>query len=213
MKTDVYNLNNEVVGSIELPDSVFGARWNAVLVKQVLEAQLANRRDPWAHTKTRGEVSGTGKKPWRQKGTGRARHGSRRSPLWVGGGVAHGPRNDRDYSQKINKKMKHAALFAAISHKAKEGEVKIFDTLAPESPKTKVMAAALNAILKMKKGAKRYDVLMVVAPENKNTFRAASNLQKAKVLDAGSLNVYDIVNHKNLFLDKESVGVIAKHYK
>jgi large subunit ribosomal protein L4 len=213
MKTDVYNLNNEVVGSVELPDSVFGARWNEVLVKQVLETQMANRRQPWAHTKTRGEVRGGGKKPWRQKGTGRARHGSRRSPLWVGGGVTHGPRNDRDYSQKINKKMKSAALFAAISRKAKEGEIKIFDTLAPQTPKTKMMASALNHILNMKKGGKRYDVLMVVMADNKSVFRATSNLQKAKVLEAGSLNVYDILNHKNLFIDKESVGMIAKHYK
>ncbi len=129
MKADVYNLNNEVVGSVDLPDTVFGVRYNAALVKQVIDAQLANRRSPWAHTKTRGEVSGGGKKPWRQKGTGRARHGSTRSPIWVGGGVAHGPRNDRDYSQKVNKKMKQAALFAAISRKAKDGEVKVFDTL------------------------------------------------------------------------------------
>jgi large subunit ribosomal protein L4 len=107
---DVYNLKNEKVGTMELPADIFGARWNASLVKQVLEAQLANRREPWAHTKTRGEVSGGGRKPWRQKGTGKARHGSTRSPIWVGGGVAHGPRNDRDYSQKVNKKMKRAAF-------------------------------------------------------------------------------------------------------
>ena len=91
MKADVYNLNNEVVGTVELPENVFGARWNASLVKQVLDAQLANRRSPWAHVKERSEVRGGGRKPWRQKGTGRARHGSTRSPIWVGGGVSHGP--------------------------------------------------------------------------------------------------------------------------
>jgi large subunit ribosomal protein L4 len=215
MKADVYNLNNEVVGTVDLPDTVFGARYNAALVKQVIDAQLANRRNPWAHTKTRGEVSGGGKKPWRQKGTGRARHGSTRSPIWVGGGVAHGPRNDRDYSQKVNKKMKQAALFAAISRKAKDGEVKVFDTLALEAAKTKPFAASLHTILNMSKRAKRYDVLLVAAnagAANKNLFRASSNLQKAKALDAASLNVYDIVNHKNLFLDKEAVETIAKHY-
>jgi large subunit ribosomal protein L4 len=217
MNVDVYNLQNEKVGTIELPVLVFGARWNALLVKQALDAQLANKREPWAHTKTRGEVSGTGKKPWRQKGTGRARHGSKRSPLWVGGGVAHGPRNDRDYSQKINKKMKRAALFSALSHKAKEGEIKVFETLALEAPKTKAFAASLRALLNMKKNAKRYDVLLVAAngsgAENKNLFRASSNLQKTKALDAASLNVYDILNHKNVFLDKEAVATIAKHYK
>ena len=220
MNTDVYNLQHEKVGTIELPASVFGVRWNASLVKQVLDAQLANRRDPWAHTKTRGEVRGGGKKPWRQKGTGRARHGSRRSPIWVGGGVAHGPRNDRDYSQKVNKKMKRAALFALLSRKTKDGEVKVFDTLSLEAPKTKPFASALSTILHMKKGGKRYDVLLVAANgagagtvHSKNLFRASSNLQKAKALDAASLNVYDVMNHKNLFLDKEAVAMIAKHYK
>src|SRR5262249_16420253 len=100
MKADVYNLDNKVVGTVELPDSVFGVKWNAVVVKQILDAQLANKRAPWAHAKDRSEVRGGGRKPWRQKGTGRARHGSTRSPIWVGGGKAHGPRNERDYSQK-----------------------------------------------------------------------------------------------------------------
>ena len=124
MNADVYNLKNEKVGTVELPESVFGVRWSPVLVKQVAEAQSANARDPWAHTKTRGEVRGGGRKPWRQKGTGRARHGSIRSPLWVGGGKAHGPRNERDYSQKVNKKMKRTALFSVLSRKAKDGEMK-----------------------------------------------------------------------------------------
>src|SRR5271166_6555953 len=103
MNADVYNWNNEKVGTMELPASVFGAKWNAMLVKQVLEAQAANRREPWAHTKTRGEVRGGGKKPWRQKGTGRARHGSTRSPIWRHGGITHGPRAERDFSVKINR--------------------------------------------------------------------------------------------------------------
>jgi large subunit ribosomal protein L4 len=220
MNADVYNLQNEKVGTMELPASVFGAKWNSVLVKQVLEAQMANRREPWAHTKTRGEVRGGGKKPWRQKGTGRARHGSTRSPIWVGGGVAHGPRNDRDYSQKVNKKMKLAALFVALSRKVKDGEVKVFDTLTLDAPKTKTLATSLGHLLAMRKGAKRYDVLLVAAngtganaSTNKNLFRASSNLQKAKALDAASLNVYDVLNYKNLFIDKEAVETIVKHYK
>jgi large subunit ribosomal protein L4 len=213
MKTDVYNLKNEVVGSVELPASVFGAKWNADLVKQVLEAQLANRRAPWAHTKDRSEVRGGGKKPWRQKGTGRARHGSTRSPIWVGGGKAHGPRNDRDYSQKVNKKMKRVALFAVLSKKAKDGEIKIFDTLSIEAPKTKVMASTLNGILSLRKGEKRFDVLLVSDAANKNLFRATRNLQKTKGIDAGSLNIYDVINHKNLFIDKSAALAIEKHYK
>ena len=212
MKTDVYNLKNEKVGTIELPDRVFAARWNAALVKQVLDAQLANQRDPWAHAKDRSEVRGGGRKPWRQKGTGRARHGSIRSPLWVGGGKAHGPRNDRDYSQKVNKKMKRVALFSALSMKMKEGEIKVFDQLSVEGPKTKLLAGALRSVLDMKKTSKRYDALLVAPGTNANLFRASSNLQKAKAIDASSLNVYDILNHKNVLIDKEAVGVIEKHY-
>src|ERR1700691_279808 len=102
MKTSLYNLKNEIVGQTELPDRIFGAKWSPTLVKQVLEAQSANKRSPWAHAKDRSEVRGGGRKPWRQKGTGRARHGSTRSPLWVGGGKSHGPRNERDYTQKVN---------------------------------------------------------------------------------------------------------------
>ncbi len=212
MEAPVYNLNNEQVGTVQLPDDVFGSKWNPTLVKQVVAAQLANARSPWAHARSRAEVRGGGRKPWRQKGTGRARHGSTRSPLWVGGGKSHGPRNERDYSQKVNKKMKRVALFSALSRKMRDGEVKVFDAFALEAPKTKVLASALSAILSMQKRAKRYDVLLVGKADNKNLFRASSNLQKAKAIDAASLNVVDILNHKNLFLEKKAVETIAKHY-
>ena len=213
MKADVYNLKNEVVGTVELPDTVFGTRWNATLMKQVLDAQAANARRPWAHVRDRSEVRGGGKKPWRQKGTGRARHGSTRSPIWVHGGKAHGPRNEKDYSEKVNKKMKQVALFAALSRKAKEGELKVFESLVIEAPKTKVLASTLNALLAMQKGMKRYDVLLISNKDNKNLYRASSNLEKAKALDATSLNVFDILNHKNVFLDTAAVESIGKHYK
>lgn len=213
MHADVYNLKNEKVGTVELPEDVFGVKWSPVLVKQVAEAQQANARDPWAHAKGRGEVRGGGKKPWRQKGTGRARHGSIRSPLWVGGGKAHGPRKERDYSQKVNKKMKRTALFSALSRKLKDGEVKVFESFALEAPKTKILASTLNTLLNMKKNAKRYDVLLVDSATNKSLFRASSNLQKAKAIDAASLNVIDVLGHKNLFLGKGAVATIAKHYK
>jgi large subunit ribosomal protein L4 len=213
MTADVINLKNEKVGTIDLPERVFGAVWNESLVRQVLLAQRANARDPWAHVKDRSEVAGSGRKPWRQKGTGRARHGMTSSPLWVGGGKAHGPRNDKDYSQKVNKKMKRAALFTVLSKKLKDGEVKVVDTLTTEAPKTKMLAEALRNMLAMKKGTKRYDVLLVPAGANAIVFRASSNLQKAKAIDATSLNVYDIVNHKNLLLEKDSIAAIEKHYQ
>jgi large subunit ribosomal protein L4 len=213
MTADVLNLKNEKVGTVDLPERVFGVAWNEVLVKQVLMSQRANARDPWAHVRERSEVAGSGKKPWRQKGTGRARHGMISSPIWVGGGKAHGPRNDKDYSQKVNKKMKKAALFAVLSKKWKDGEVKVFDTLAPAEPKTKLLAGALHTILGMKKGAKRYDALLVQAGTNAMVSRSSSNLQKAKAIDAASLNIYDIMNHANLLLEKESIAVIEKHYR
>lgn len=198
---------------MELSDRIFGAKWNENLVKQVLNAQLANKRIPWAHAKDRSEVRGGGRKPWRQKGTGRARHGSTRSPIWIGGGKAHGPRNDRDYSQDVPKKMRRAALFSALSRKAKDGEVKIFETLAFEPAKTKVLANTLNTLLSKKKGEHRYDVLLIANDGNKNIFRASSNLQKTKATHANALNVHDVLNHKNIFIDQTAVATIEKHYK
>ncbi len=133
MEAKVYSQIGKEVSSVKLPENVFGLPWNAraeSLVHQVAVSMMANKRTPIAHTKTRGEVAGTGKKPWRQKGTGRARHGSRRSPIWVGGGVAHGPRNDKDYSKKINKKMKAKALFTILSRKFKDGEVVFLDNIS-----------------------------------------------------------------------------------
>ena len=213
MKADVYNLKNEVVGLVELPATVFGTKYNSILIKQVLEAQLANARAPWAHALQRDEVRGGGKKPWRQKGTGRARHGSTRSPIWVGGGKAHGPRNDRDYSQKVNKKMKRTALFSVLSKKAKDGELKVFESLMIEAPKTKAIAASLKGILAPRKGDKRFDVLLISDNSNQNLFRATNNLKKTKTIDVTSLNVHDIINYKNLFIDKNVVATIEKHYK
>src|SRR5277367_3501327 len=112
METPIYNAQGKKAGSLKLPENIFAVKWNDALMHQVVTSMQSNARTPVAHVKDRGAVSGGGKKPWRQKGTGRARHGSIRSPIWKGGGVAHGPRNERDYSQKVNKKMKRAALFS-----------------------------------------------------------------------------------------------------
>jgi large subunit ribosomal protein L4 len=213
MKTAVYNLKNEKVGEIDLPERIFGVEWKPALVQQVLVAQLANRRKPWAHVKTRAEVRGGGRKPWRQKGTGRARHGSIRSPLWVGGGKAHGPNKLRDYSQKINKKMNRLAMFSILSRKLKENCLKVFDKLDVDEPKTKILAKALRLILEPKKNQKKPDVLLVAARDNKNIFRASSNIPKTKAAAPESLNVYDLMNYKNIFIDKNAVKTIDRHYK
>ncbi len=213
MKADVYNLENKVVGEVELPTEIFGIKWNERLIQQVLEAQLANRRRPWAHAKDRSEVSGGGRKPWRQKGTGRARHGSSRSPLWVHGGKSHGPSKLRNYSQKVNAKMRQASMFSALSKKLKDNEIKFFDTLVMQEPKTKMLAQKLRPMLGLTKKQKKFDVLFVADKDNKNVMKASRNLPKTKAITADSINLYDIVNYKNIFIDRDTIPTMTKHYK
>lgn len=199
MKTGLYNLKGETVGEIELPDKTFARPWNADLVHQVLLAQQANRRKPWAHAKHRGEVSGGGRKPWRQKHSGRARHGSIRSPLWRGGGVTHGPLKERNYSQKVNKKMLRAAVCSVLSRRLAEGELKIFDSLAVETPKTKALFSAIKRYLPS---------LLVAAAGNKILFRASRNIAKAKALNGASLNVKDLLKYKNILMEQNAIKEI-----
>lgn len=148
LEATIWNASGAKAGSVTLPAEIFGAAWNADLVHQVVVGMQANARPTTAHTKFRGEVSGGGKKPWKQKGTGRARHGSTRSPIWKGGGVTHGPRADKDYSVKINRKMRAVALMSLLSRKFKDGEVIFVDKLSFAEPKTKEAKAALVAIAK-----------------------------------------------------------------
>ncbi len=144
MKATVYTQLGKESGSVELPESVFAYPWNADLVHQVLLAQAANQRANTAHTKDRSEVSGGGKKPWQQKGTGRARHGSSRSPIWRHGGVTFGPRNDRNYKQTIPRAMKNRALYALLSAKLAEGKILFLDNITVDSNKTKDASAAIK---------------------------------------------------------------------
>ncbi len=146
METTLYNQNGTAAGKVSLPARVFGVKWNADLVHQVVLGIMANKRAGTAHTKDRGEVSGGGKKPWKQKGTGRARHGSSRSPIWVGGGVTFGPRTEKDYSQKINKKMRSKALFTVLSRKAHDGQILFVDTIALDAMKTSNALAVLKKL-------------------------------------------------------------------
>ncbi|MBZ1348696.1 MAG: 50S ribosomal protein L4 [Candidatus Liptonbacteria bacterium] len=146
MNTDLYNIEGEIIGKTDLPDRIFQYPWNPDLVYQALNVQSQNSRKILAHSKGRGEVRGGGKKPWRQKGTGRARHGSIRSPIWKGGGVTHGPTKDRNYKIKINKKMKQAAIFSTLAKKFNDSEIKIVDQLKISEPKTKLVAEILKKI-------------------------------------------------------------------
>ncbi len=200
---EVVNKHNKKVGEIDLPDKIFKAGWNPALVHQVLVAENANRRKPYAAVKNRSEVKGGGKKPWAQKGLGRARHGSIRSPIWVGGGVTHGPKSGRDFGKKVNKKMKRAAIHSVLSRKASEGEVKIIDELNLADQKTKSFAGILKNFFET-----RTSLLVVPGKENKTVTRAARNIPKTKVTLADSLNISDCLNHKNIFFEKEAVKEI-----
>ncbi len=209
MNADIYDLKNSKVGTLELPDSLFGVRWNPKLVHQVVVAQEANVRRPWAHAKTRAEVRGGGRKPWRQKGTGRARHGSIRSPIWIGGGKAHGPLKTRSYSQKVNKKMRRLALAVLLSKRFKDQEIKFFDHFEISEPKTKVLFETLKLLVDSKK---KPNVLIIPTANNKNLARAGANLPKVKVLNPKSLNPRDLLTYKSIFIDQAAVSDIVGHY-
>lgn len=146
MEATIYNVKGKEAGKVTLPENLFALPWNSDLVHQVVTSMQSSSRTPVAHTKTRGEVSGGGKKPWRQKGTGRARHGSTRSPIWVGGGVAHGPRSDKNFDRKVNKKMKTKAFLTILSNKLRNGEVVFIDSIDMKEPKTKEAVGAIKAL-------------------------------------------------------------------
>jgi large subunit ribosomal protein L4 len=202
----VYNQSGKETGKVKLPESVFGLSWNADLVHQVVTSMMANKRTPVAHTKDRSEVSGVNKKPWRQKGTGRARHGSRRSPIWRTGGVAHGPRNEKVYSRKINKKMRAKALFVVLSQKLKDGEIIFVDDLKFDKPKTAEASGVLKAISKVKgyeKLANKRKNALLLATDGKdlNTEKSFSNFGNIAVGESRNLNPADILNYKFLMIE------------
>lgn len=209
MIAEVYNIKNKKVGEIDLPDFVFAADWNPELVHFSYESIRANSRERIASVKNRGEVRGGGKKPWKQKGTGRARHGSIRSPLWKGGGVTHGPTDEKNYEKKINKKQKVLALFSLLSKKFKDGDLKIIDSLKLNEIKTKEVSAILGNLLE-KRGT---SVIFVPSKENKDFNRASRNIPKVLAVGPESLNVYDLSTHRDIFIEKDAVSAIADHFK
>ncbi|MFA6594514.1 MAG: 50S ribosomal protein L4 [Candidatus Buchananbacteria bacterium] len=214
MKFPVYNHQGEQIKDIELPVRLFGRAVNSAVVHQVVVAQEANSREVLAHTKTRAEVRGGGKKPWRQKGTGRARHGSSRSPIWVGGGITFGPRNDRNFTQKVNKKMKQAALAMCLSDKAANKGLFIFDKLENPAGKTKDLNAWFGALKKTVAGLKENKKFLLVMnkPDDKLT-RAAKNLKGVATISAKSLNCVDLLKTDALLVSVQSVEEIEKTYK
>lgn len=206
MKADLYNKDGQKIGQIDLPSRIFGVSWNADLVHQALRTQAANSRQPLAHAKGRGDVRGGGKKPWRQKGTGRARHGSIRSPIWKGGGVTHGPNKEKVFSLKINKKMRQQAVFSVLSRRLKDGEMRIIDTINVAEPKTKLLVSWLKVF------SPKENALCVVGQENKNIYKAANNLPKVSIASARTLNVYDLLRPAMILMDRVAVEEIKQHY-
>ncbi len=200
----VLNLENEAVGEIKLSDEVFGVEFNEALVHEAVRNFLANRRRGTASTKTRGEVSGSGRKPWRQKGTGRARIGSIRSPLWRKGGTVHGPK-PRDWSYELPKKMRRGAIRSALSERLREGNLLVIDNFTVEKPKTKEFAKAIGNFGLLSDDKKPVKTLIVDSLENKNLILSSRNLPRVKVIDSKGLNIYDLLYHEKLLISKEAV--------
>ncbi len=203
MDTNLYSQDGKSLGKLTLPSRIFSLPWNADLVHQVVVSMQSSARNSIAHTKTRGEVRGGGKKPWKQKGTGRARHGSTRSPIWVGGGVTHGPRSDKNYDKKVNRKMKTKALFTILSKKYKDGEITFIDDLTLKEPKTKEALASLKGfsnIPALKTAiAKKSNALFIAVPEKKDfVSRGFNNIGNVSLEETRNINPVSILSYKHL---------------
>lgn len=205
MEAKIYNQKAEEIGKIKLPDNVFALSGNDDLVHQVAVAMQANLRVPVAHAKGRGEVRGGGRKPWRQKGTGRARHGSIRSPIWRGGGVTHGPTKEKDYSKKINKKMKKKAFFTVLSQKLRDNEILFLDKINFTQPKTKEANAIFKTLSKIKGFEKlllkkKNKAAIALSKKDKEIIRSFRNIPGLYIAEFKNLNVLDLLTYKYLII-------------
>lgn len=205
LKAQVYSQAGKEVGVIALPKSVFGLPWNVDVVRQVVLGMAANKRTPVAHTKDRSEVRGGGKKPWRQKGTGRARHGSSRSPLWRGGGITFGPRNIKNYFQKLNKKMKAKALYVALSRKLRDNELVFIDRLIFTEPKTREAKKVLESLSRLSVlseilSKKNNSVLITLPLKDSVAEKSFSNLGNVMVKEVRNLNAWFALKYKYVLI-------------
>ncbi|TDT50433.1 50S ribosomal protein L4 [Fonticella tunisiensis] len=203
-KVALYNMDAQQVGEIELSDAVFGAEINKEAMHQVVKMQLANKRQGTQSALTRAEVRGGGIKPWRQKGTGRARHGSIRSPQWTHGGIVFAPK-PRDYSYTLPKKLRRLALKSALSSKVADNEIIVLDELKLDAPKTKVIAEML----------KKFDVkkALIVVPESDEViYKSVRNIEGAAVIPVNNLNVYDILKYHSFIVTKDAAQKIEEVY-
>lgn len=207
LTVDVFDTTGKVTATLSLPEEIFGAKINDALMSQAVRVYLANQRSGTASTKTRGEVQGSTRKIYRQKGTGRARHGGIRAPIFVGGGIAHGPRA-HDFSLTMPKKMRRLALFSAITTKQQAGSIKIVDGFEALEPKTKVFAAALNALVTDKKKK----VLFVLPGKTDNVEKASRNLEGVTYVLANQLNTYDVLNTKTIVMMKPAIETMTQTF-
>lgn len=216
METTIYTKDGKAAGQLTLPEAVFGAAWNATLVHEVVTSMQSNARAGTANTKGRGDVRGGGKKPWRQKGTGRARHGSTRSPIWAGGGVAHGPTSEKDYTKKLNKNVRAKALAAVLSKKQADGEVIFIDAITMAEPKA---AAAKEMVVAIAKGSKHEDLakkrknaaVVVLTARDLATEKSFRNFGNLTVVQAKDINPVDLLTYKYvLFAEPEKAIAILE---
>ncbi|KKR02369.1 MAG: 50S ribosomal protein L4 [Candidatus Yanofskybacteria bacterium GW2011_GWA1_39_13] len=211
MELPLYNQKAENIGKVDLPDGIFNLKMNEDLVHQVVTSQRSNKRQVIAHAKGRSEVRGGGKKPWKQKGTGRARVGSIRSPIWRGGGVTGGPTKERNFKKKINKKMARKALFMVLSSKAKDNQLFVLDNIILENPKTKEMAVILKNISSLM--AKKPTTLLILPSMDEKIKRSSKNLPNFTAVEARNLSPLEVLSYKNLVLVKDSIDALNKTFK
>ena len=201
IETKLYNREGKEKETISLPENIFGLEWNGDLVHQVVTAMRANETRPTSHTKDRSEVSGGGKKPWAQKGTGNARHGSRRSPIWVAGGIAHGPRNEKNTSKKINKKVRHKALFTALSQKLRDGQMLFTERLTMDAIATKDAVAVVNGLTNVTgfetlATPNPVNMLLVLPAHDESIEKSFRNLPFCTVEDIHNLNPRQVLQYR-----------------
>jgi large subunit ribosomal protein L4 len=216
LEAKVYSIDGKGTGTVSLPADIFGLNWNSDLVHQVVTSMRTSARTPVAHAKDRGDIRGGGKKPWKQKGTGRSRHGSSRSPIWVGGGVAHGPTNETNFARKINKKAKTKAIFTVLSRKFKDGEVIFVKDLALANPKTAEARSALSKIATASGvemlGKRRNNAAFIISPVvETNAKRGFQNMSNLELNEVRNINVLALMQYKYVVIasPEESIAALS----
>ncbi|MFA4942969.1 MAG: 50S ribosomal protein L4 [Patescibacteria group bacterium] len=213
VKINVYNQKAENVGTLDLSDKIFKVALNNDLLHQAVVSQMSNERQVLAHTKTKAEVSGGGKKPWKQKGTGRARVGSSRSPIWRGGGIIFGPRNDRNFKKQINQKMKQKAMFMALSDKVNNNTLVVLEKLEMPEFKTKTFSEMLINLEKKVLNDTRRNTLIINDQKDEKIKYSGRNLKGVEIINLENLNLVDVLKYKNLVLTSEAVKKLEERYK